>query len=179
MIIKIIAIVNTDGVEMPCDISISGEAWASKNFRWRELADRSTLTLKYCPQLLDIAQWVRSNTGWLVDTTQGLSWYRTKETNERIGGVPNSRHTRGLAFDCKCWVDYVGGEQVHPIHVAYKFQEAFRVHSLKGGIGTYMPLYNGSSGGYNHIDIRSEDILYVCHTINELKSIKYLSDIKL
>lgn len=163
---------------IPCGIVVNAQDYVSENFRWIELADRSTMTLKFSPDLLRLVQYVRTEQNWVIDTTQGLSWYRTAEFNKQIGGVPTSRHIKGLATDLKCWIDRVGGRQVHPIHVAYAFQEAFKKLNYRGCIGTYLPLYDNESGGYNHIDLRETDVLYACYEKGILENINSLADIR-
>ena len=180
--VKIIALTSPDGTEIPCDIDVNRweKAFGADNFIWNELCDRNTLTLKFSPELLRVVQWVRTNYGWIVDNVEGLSWYRSFETNQRIGGDPKSPHLKGLAVDIKCWYDRVYGKQVNPIHVAYAFQQAFIANGLKGGIGTYYKGYDKTdTNGYNHIDIRTYNNLYVCYNLGTLLRIDTLDELKI
>ena len=49
--------------------------------------------------LVEILDAMRGKIGLPLIITSG---YRTKEDNERVGGVPASAHTRGLAVDVQC-----------------------------------------------------------------------------
>jgi hypothetical protein len=179
--VRITAITSQYREELPCDILVNrwDKVEPNGNFIWNELCDRRTLTLKYCPDMLRVNQWVRTNYGWVVDTTDGLRWYSTEESNKLIGGDPNSRHIKGLASDVKCWYNRVRGNQVSPLHVAYAYKEAFKALGLKGGIGTYYKGYDGSTtNGYNHIDLDIANRYYVCYKIGELIKIDSLDMIK-
>lgn len=179
--VRIVAITSPYGEELPCDIIVGrwDKVETNGNFVWNELCDRNTLTLKYCPDMLRLNQWVRTNYEWVVDTTYGLRWYSTEESNDLIGGDPKSRHLKGYASDIKCWYDRVGGKQVCPLHVAYAYKEALKALDYKGGIGTYYKSYDGSkTGGYNHVDLRLENGYYVCYKLGTLIKIDSLDEIK-
>lgn len=68
----------------------------SENFSLSEFQSRDTKTVKLDPELLNKLQELRNLLGKRIDINSG---YRTKEHNKKVGGVPNSRHTRGRAVD--------------------------------------------------------------------------------
>jgi len=65
------------------------------DFNLREFCDNRTGEVKICPKLIYICQKLRNRAGYLRIS----SGYRTKMTNEEIGGDEDSLHLKGMAVD--------------------------------------------------------------------------------
>lgn len=77
---------------------VDQEAWSERwpNFSPREIACRGTGRLKVNERALDCLQNLRDRLG--VPMTIN-SAYRSPEHNRKVGGVQNSKHLEGIAFD--------------------------------------------------------------------------------
>lgn len=78
------------------------------NFTWKELTRTNTgldnipddmNVVKNLVRLAEFLQIIRNELHLPVIVTSG---YRSKEVNERVGGVSSSYHVKGLAADIKC-----------------------------------------------------------------------------
>jgi len=67
----------------------------TSDFNLREFCDKRTGEVKICPKLIYICQKLRNRAGYLRIS----SGYRTKMTNEEIGGDEDSLHLKGMAVD--------------------------------------------------------------------------------
>ena len=156
-----------------CDIRLPLTSKMSENFTLAEMVDPTTNKLIFCPQLLEITQQARTETGCTIVTTNGLSWFRGELYNQKVGGADKSYHLYGQAHDSK-W--YYQGNQVHPLHCAYEMLERVKARNWKCEIGVYLPKYDGSSTGYMHFAVCNKDHLYYFdkkgkHEIQSLKEI--------
>jgi hypothetical protein len=107
----------------------------SEHFSKAELACHCCGTLKVEAALIDALELFRSLAGRPVVVHDG---YRCPIHNEKVGGVPDSEHTRGMAADIS----------IPGLSLQQMFDFAQRVPAfLNGGIGVY-------DGDFVHLDIR-------------------------
>ena len=115
------------------------EAWRARwpNFTPAEIGgkaqDPHDRTIIVVPAALDALQALRREWGRPIVITSG---YRSPAYNRRVGGVAQSKHLQGIAFDCLMLPDQ---------------QDAFKAMAVRhgfGGIGTY--------DTFIHIDTRPE-----------------------
>ena len=97
----------------------------SPHFNRKELSCRCCGRLEYEPRLLDALEKLRELAGRPVIVTSG---FRCPEHNRRVGGKPNSLHTRGLAADVR-----ILGQSVRKMYELARQIETFD----QGGIGVY------------------------------------------
>lgn len=77
---------------------VKAEDWRWKNFSPREIACKGTGQLLVDETALDKLQELREKLGIPLIITSG---YRSPEHNKAVGGVPNSAHMKGIAFDIR------------------------------------------------------------------------------
>jgi hypothetical protein len=107
----------------------------SEHFSKAELACHCCGTFKVEAALIDALELFRSLAGRPVAVHDG---YRCPIHNEKVGGVPDSEHTRGMAADVS----------IPGLSLQQMFDFAQRVPAfLNGGIGVY-------DGDFVHLDIR-------------------------
>jgi len=68
----------------------------SPHFNLREFQSPDTLEVKISRELIEKLEKFREYVGKPVHINSG---YRTPQWNKKVGGVPNSYHTQGLAVD--------------------------------------------------------------------------------
>jgi zinc D-Ala-D-Ala carboxypeptidase len=107
----------------------------SEHFSKAELACHCCGTLKIEAALIDALELFRSLAGRPVVVHDA---YRCPEHNEKVGGVNDSEHTRGMAADVS----------IPGLTLQQMFELALRVPAfLNGGIGVY-------DGAFLHLDVR-------------------------
>ena len=107
----------------------------SLHFSKVELACHCCGDLKIEKALIDALELLRSLAGKEIIVHDG---YRCPPHNQKVGGVPNSEHTLGMAADIN-----IPGMSLHEM-----FELALRVPTfLNEGIGAY-------DGGFLHVDTR-------------------------
>ena len=72
------------------------DSWPWPNFSPDEIRCRGTGRLIVKPEAMDALQMARDIVGKPLHINSG---YRSPEYNKQVGGVPNSYHTQGMAFD--------------------------------------------------------------------------------
>ena len=109
------------------------EDWRWENFSPQEIACRGTGRLLINPRAMDMLQRLRSRLGRPMIVNSG---YRSPAHNTAVGGAPNSKHLKGIAFDVRM-------DNHDPHHyIAQAIDLGFK------GIGTY------PRQGFVHVDAR-------------------------
>jgi len=115
------------------------------HFDWAEFASRDgapfpTEVLNHLPALAAMLEQLREALAEEIGRPAPLivvSGYRSPAHNVKVGGVPNSYHTRGMAADVVCQQAFPSMVQ----RVALRLQ----TQGIVGGVGRY--------AGFTHVDI--------------------------
>lgn len=108
----------------------------SPHFSKAELACHCCGTLRIETALIDALEQLRQVAGKPIIVHDS---YRCPAHNEKVGGVPDSEHTRGVAADVS--IDGVSLQQMYELAIQVP---AF----FNGGIGAY-------DGNFLHVDVRA------------------------
>ena len=71
---------------------------------------------------------------WLKRPIIAHAWYRSKERNKQVGGVPNSNHIRGCATDFHTDIEITSAKF---IKYAKKWKSICKSHGVVGEAGLY------------------------------------------
>ncbi len=111
----------------------------SEHFKPEELWSPDIKKAYVVPEFIDMLEELRNEVGFPLIVSSG---YRTPEYNKKIGGSPQSYHTKGMAVD-----------------LAVAYREAYDVieAAMKvgfGGIGIQQKLGTDATKRFIHLDIR-------------------------